>query len=327
MLAQPFDLKKLTVTGDPRVVAEHIVENSDDHHFEFSASSNGRLTYRSASTDARLAWVDRSGKTIEVFGEPRRFSAFSISPDQRRIAFGQLDADGRGTDIWLSDSERGMTSRLTFDPATDDMPVWSPDGSKIVFSSMRTGNLGELYITTVANPGNVERIGSSDGSIPLAWSHDGKFILSLKIKPADFDIWTYSTQSHELHPYLASPFSESAATFSPDDAWIAYVSDESGRDEVYVERFPTHASRRQISNGGGTFPQWSGDGKELAFAAPGGMLMSVDLTNEKSSPKPLFRLPGTKYQVARDGQRFLVDQPVDDLTRVPLTFVSNWLAP
>ncbi|MDQ6799279.1 MAG: serine/threonine-protein kinase [Acidobacteriota bacterium] len=326
LLAQAFDLKKLTVTGEPRVIAEHIVENGDNHHFEFSASSNGRLTYRSASTDARLAWVDRSGKAIEIFGEPRRLGAFRLSPDERRIAFGQLDADGRGTDIWLSDSDRGMISRLTFDPATDDLPAWSPDGSKIVFSSMRSGSLGELYITEVANPSRAERIAGSDGCAPLDWSHSGKFILAWKQKPSDLDIWMYSTESHQLQPYLATQFVESTIAFSPDDAWVAYVTDESGRDEVYVERFPSHAARRQISNGGAAHPRWRGDGRELFYYAPGGMLMSVDMTSGKSTPRPLFQLPGNKYEVALDGQRFLVDQPVDNVNAVPLTFVSNWLA-
>jgi Tol biopolymer transport system component len=149
----------------------------------------------------------------------------------------------------------------------------------------------------------------------------------MKQKPADLDIWVYATQSHELRPYLATPFVERDPSFSPDDAWIAYVSNESGRDEIYVERFPTHDARRQISNGGGQAPRWRGDGKELFFVAPGGTLMAVDFTNEKAAPKALFRLPGNGYDVARDGQRFLIDQPVDDVSTVPLTFVSNWRGP
>jgi len=327
LLAQPFDTKTLMLHGEPRVVAEHVVENGDNHHFEFSASANGRLTYRSASADARLAWADRTGKMIETVSEPRRMGGFRIAPDQQRIAYGQLDADGRGDDIWLIDSARGMTTRLTFDPASDDLPNWSPDGSKIAFGSMRTGSLGELYITDVASPANAERMGAAtDGFVPLGWSQDGQFIVGLKEKKADLDVYLYSTASHEVRPYLATPFVESAAALSPDDSWIAFVTNESGRDEVYVERFPSHAGRRQISNGGAGTPRWRGDGRELFYVVRGGMLMSVDMTNDKSAPKPLFRLPGSRYDVTRDAQRFLIDQPVDDLENVPLTFVSNWMA-
>jgi eukaryotic-like serine/threonine-protein kinase len=264
---------------------------------------------------------------IETVGEPRRLGIFCISPDQQRIAFGQLDADGRGGDIWLIDTARGMTTRLTFDPASDDFPVWSPDGTKIAFVSLRTGPLGNLYVTDVANPANVQRLTDlTDDLWTLAWSHDGRFILIVRVKKSDLDLWLYSVESHELRPYLATPFVESAGVFSPDDSWIAYVTDESGRNEVYVERFPSHAARRQVSTGGGDFPRWRGDGRELFYVVPGGMLISVDMTNDRSTPRPLFRLPGWKYDVAADGQRFLVDQPVDDLMRVPLTFVSNWMA-
>jgi Tol biopolymer transport system component len=121
------------------------------------------------ASDARLAWVDSAGKTIEVVGEPRRLGPFRISPNQKRIAFGQVDPDGRGTEIWLTDSDRGILTRLTFDPATDDTPIWSGDGSKIVFGSMRSGTLGELCVAEVANPSNVEHVAASDGLIPQSW--------------------------------------------------------------------------------------------------------------------------------------------------------------
>ena len=145
-------------------------------------------------------------------------------------------------------------------------------------------------------------------------------------RKADTDIWTFSARTGEGKPYISTRFNESAAVLSPDGLSIAYASDESGRTQVYIERYPTHAGRRQVSTGGGYLPFWRSDGRELFYVASGSEVMSVDLTNEASTPKPMFRLPGFSYDITHDGQRFLIDQPVDDNFRSPLTFVSNWMA-
>jgi hypothetical protein len=135
----------------------------------------------------------------------------------------------------------------------------------------------------------------------------------------------YSAKSGKVQPYLKAPsFSYSNPALSPDGRWIAYQSDESGRDEVYVEEFPSHAHRRQISTGGGWYPNWRGDGRELFYIMGDRFLAVADMTNEKSTPKPMFGLPGESYEAAADGQRFLVDTPLEDRLKQPITVVTNW---
>jgi len=322
LLAQRFDVKALAVTGEPRVVAENIADTGTAHKKAFSASSNGRLLYRSARPEAQLTWVDRGGKAIETAGEPRRLGTYvRLSPDQQRIAFDTVDADGRNDDVWMIDRGRGISSRLTFDPASDFSPVWSPDGTKVAFASMRKGN-GDLYVADVASPANAAPLAPSAG--PVSWVGDN--IACVTLRGSLQDLVIYSVKSGRVQPYLSTAFSEDNPALSPDGRWIAYQSDESGHAEIYVEEFPSHAHRRQISNGGGLFPRWRADGRELFYGAFGGTLMAVDMTGDTSTPKPLFHIPGNSYEAAADGQRFLVDQPLEDVTKQPITVVTNWLA-
>ncbi|MEA2163778.1 MAG: eukaryotic-like serine/threonine-protein kinase [Thermoanaerobaculia bacterium] len=326
LMSQAFDPKTLAVSGEPRVIAEQVTQNDDNHHFEFTVSQNGRLLYRSGSPDEQMVWVDRTGHELGVAGPPRRIAVeFRLSPDQQRVVYGQNDADGRADDIWIFDGARNLTTRFTFDPSGDFGPAWSADGTKVAWASTRTG-LGNLYTADVANPSNVRQITSiTDQLAPTSWSRDGAWILVERYNKSDTDIWMFPANGGEGKPYLATGFSEAGAVLSPDNALVAYQSDESGRDEVYVEQFPSHAGRRQISTGGGHLPRWRGDGGELFYIAHGG-LMSAGMTKETEAPKPLFVVPGFAYDAARDGQRFLVDRPVDDNMRSPMTFVSNWMS-
>ncbi|HXH91131.1 MAG TPA: protein kinase [Thermoanaerobaculia bacterium] len=327
LMAQPFDPKTLSLAGEPRVLAEQVVTNDDNHHFEFSASQNGRLVYRSGSPDSQLIWVDRSGHELATVGDARRLGwEARLSPDQQRIATDRNDADGRSDDIWILDFARNVTTRFTFDPAGDYSPVWSPDGSTIAFASMRAG-LGNLFLADAANPTNVRRLTNfpTDQIRPVSWTRDGKMVVAERADKAGIDLWLFPVDGSEGKPYLATPFVELSADVSPDGTYIAYASDESGRDEVYVERFPSHAGRRQVSSSGGDQPRWRNDGRELFYISHG-EVVGVDMTSNTATPKPLFRLPGNSYDIARDGQRFIVDRPLDDNFSSPLTFVSNWMA-
>jgi eukaryotic-like serine/threonine-protein kinase len=325
LMAQKLDVGRKTLTGEPRVLAENLRANSQTgHHFEFSASLGGRLVYRAASSETQLTWVDRTGRQIETVSVPRRYDSMRISPDQRRIAFGDYDADGRSGDLWLLDPARDMTTRFTFDAASDLVPVWSPDGTKIAFASMRQG-FGNTFIADVANPAGAQPLTNfpTETGMPSDWSPDGRTILINVGKSRDSDIWAYSLPEKKLTPYVSTQFQEYDAVFSRDGKFIAYTSEESGQPEVYVERFPTHAERRQVSVGGGYGPRWRADGREL-FYMTAEHVHAVDMTREDATPQVLFRETANVYEPAADGQRFLMTRPLHDITTIPLTFVSRW---
>ena len=325
LIAQKLDLKRLALEGEPRLVAELVTQNDEDHHFEFTMAPNGRLLYRAARMDAQLTWVDRTGRTLGKLGGPARLGfILRLSPDQQRVVTEHMDADGRADDLWLVDGAHGNSTRLTFDPASDATPVWSGDGTKIAFASTRTGvGTGDLYIAEVANPSNAQRaLSLKVGLRPMSWSHDGEWIL-LNVFDTTTQIWVFSTTTHEARPYVVSSFNNRQPALSPDGHTVAYVSDESGREETYVEDFPTHAHRRQISSSGGIMPRWRADGRELFYIA-GGQLMSVDMKNVGTTPEPLFQLPGNSFDVSADGQRFIVDDRLDDSFTMPMTLMSDW---
>jgi serine/threonine protein kinase/Tol biopolymer transport system component len=322
LIAQRFDTKALNVTGEPRVIAENVTPSGDNHLKEFSAAANGRLIYRTARPEAQMTLVDRTGKAAETVGEPRRLgSVFRFSPDQQRIAFDTNDADDRGEDVFVVDRTRGVTSRVTFDPATDFSPTWSPDGTKFVFGSFRVAEQG-MFLADLANPTGARMIAKDFR--PETWV--GDTIAGDTLFSTLTDIRVYSVKTGRVELYLHSTsFSSFNPALSPDGRWIAYESDESGRSEVYVEEFPSHARRRQISTGGGSYPNWRGDGRELFYITGDHFVAAADMTSETSTPKPLFHLAGETYEVAADGQRFLVGQPLEDSTKQPFTVVTNWV--
>jgi eukaryotic-like serine/threonine-protein kinase len=334
LLAQPFDEKALRLTGEPAALAEPLVENASNHRFEFSVSDTGLLTYRSANLDRQLTWLDRSGRRLATVGDPGRTAYVELSPDQRRVAFVTLDQDGREGDIWLRDLARGQTLRLTFDPASDSSPVWSPDGSEIAFRSMRSG-LGDLYRKSATSPGPEEALfKTAETASPVSWSPDGRFLLFevYAASGANVDIWLLPLPAPaKPEPFLKTSFDEVSPQFSRDGRWVAYASNESGRSEVYVRAFPASPMKWQVSTSGGWRPRWRRDGRELFYLAAGGRMMAVSVQAtagrfEAADPRELFRVQTGDYDVAADAQRFLVAAEMEDLTASPLTVVLNWTA-
>jgi Tol biopolymer transport system component/predicted Ser/Thr protein kinase len=324
LMAQPLDLGAKKLTGQPRVIAEHVVPNWQNHHFEFSVAGNGRLVYRTMNPNAQLTWLDRTGKVVATVGEPRVYGEVRISRDQKRIVTSRLDADGRGDDVWLIDPARGMTTRFTFDPAADYGPVWSPDGQRVAFASMRS-SFGDVYVADVGNPVAARRLTNSGEATtwPRDWSPDGKHLAVEFSDRTNTDVALYSFESGQVRPHAATRFEEYSPVFSPDGRQIAYVSEESGRPEIYVEQFPSRAERRQVTTGGALSPRWSADGRELFFLTEGA-LRSVDLSDENATPRLLFATDAQLYDVSADGQQFLLAVPMEHPAGVPLTFVSGW---
>jgi eukaryotic-like serine/threonine-protein kinase len=247
-------------------------------------------------------------------------------------------------DLWLLDLLRRVMTRLTFDASTDMMPVWSPDGTRLAYSSSATGTF-DLY----AKPSNgsgaeVRLVSSPNTKVPLDWSADGRWLLYHEIHPTKGrDLWALDMTSPNGPPRLVANTraQEAMAQFSPDGRWVAYQTDESGRFEVVVQAFPDAGGKSQVSTAGGAAPRWLADGKELFFLAPDATLMALPVTASGpsfSAGTPVALFPtrivdgGTvafnrpQYAVARDG-RFLINQPVADAAAAPITLMLHWRPP
>jgi Tol biopolymer transport system component len=336
LTAQAFDPQRLRLSGEMVPLAEPVGTEMLGDLAAFSVSDNGVLAYSSGQEGAsrELVWLDRTGKQIGSVGPPGEYNNFRLSPDEKRIVIDRSSAQS-SADIWVLDILRGVTSRLTFDPAINDLPIWSPDGLRVLFPSNRKGSF-DLYIKAASGAGQEEplvKLGTLH-AWATDWSRDGRFIL-YEIPGVDTgqDLWIAPLfGDRKPFPYLRTQFNEGEGAFSPDGRWIAYVSDESGRDEIYVQAFPPSGEKRLISTGGGSEPYWRKDGMELFYVAADRNLMAVPIklgtTITPGTPKSLFPVPLSEQQhsfaVTGDGQRFLVSRLVGEMP--PITVVLNWEA-
>jgi len=341
LVAHPFDSRSLQLSGEPITIVDHVAEVGPNHEFDFSASEDGVLAYQSGNPNSQLAWFDREGKKLNPVGEPANYSAVALSPKERYAAVAMLDSDGRVADIWILDLARGSNSRLTFDPAGDGAPVWSPDESTIAFSSNRGGKpyLNINLYTKAANGAGEDRLlfESEGEKYPTSWSRDGSQLLFGNWGPKSRGaIWVVSPAANAGPKAIlqSNAIDYFHSQFSPDAKFIAYGTNESGRPEVYVQPFPPSGKKWQISSNGGGYPLWRADGKELFFVTSDGRVMSAEIrmgtTFESSVPKQLFQADfkitdqGWPYAVAGDGQRFLLNVYAQDNKAAPMTIVLNW---
>jgi Tol biopolymer transport system component len=339
LMAQPFDAGKLELTGEPFLVAEQVGRYTYGRS-PFTVSENAVVYERGELGNSQLAWHDRAGKQISTVGPPGSYYSMWLSPDEKGVAVER--AEGASTDIWLIDIARNTPTRFTFDPAIHRNPIWSPDGSRIAFASNRTG-VPDLYVKSASGSSNEELLlETSSVKFPTDWSLDGKLILyEERSGKGKNDIWLLPLEGDRTpKPFLQDDFYKRGAKFSPDGKWIAYSSDESGQDQVYVKSFPGPGAKYQVSTGGGRQPRWRRDGKEIFYISADGKLMAVEvkagLTFEALAAKPLFDTPikvyvwvaplsKDSYAVSGDGQRFLINNFTE--TSAPLfTVVMNWTA-
>jgi len=337
LMAQRFDPGKTALSGGAFPVAEG-VGVTDQGQASFSVSGTGILVYGSdPGWQRQLVWMDRGGKRLQTVGESGVIRWPRLSPDEKQVAFGLAGAREQTSDIWVRDLARGISTRFTFHPLTESFPVWSPDGSRIVFSSNREGPQ-TLYVKSASGEGQ-EQLLLKTGKPMFAsdWAAGGRLLLYAELDPkTNFDLWVLPMEG-ERKPavFLRTESNERGGEFSPDGKWIAYASDESGRYEVWLQPYPATGAKWQVSNDGGMQPRWRRDGKELFWLDGDGSLMAAEVSAGSAfpagTPQPLFEtgLMGNfeRYAVSGDGKRFLVPMPAEgpEGSR-PLTVVQNWLA-
>jgi len=331
LMAQAFDPRKLELQGEGIPVAEQVLlPPAPGRGFAaFSASRNGVLAYRTlgqASTE--LVWFDRQGKRVGTVGEPGNYAVPALSPDKKKLAVTRIDAQLGTRDIWLFDLVDGKSSRFTFDPDEETNPTWSPDGNRIAFTFRR--NIFQKAATGAGNPEPLWE--SSDNNLVETWTADGRYI----IYDSEGKLWRLPLNGDRKPTVLLTGVVGDGVNVSPNVKWVAYQAYVSGRMEVFVENFPPSGSKYQISTTGGAEPYWRSDGKELFFIA-GKQLMAVDVNTggpifDFGIPKPLFEVRletesrRSRYQVDANGQKFLVNVPLESTLLAPITVVTNWTA-
>jgi dipeptidyl aminopeptidase/acylaminoacyl peptidase len=271
--------------------------------------------------EGRLTWFDRQGKVVGTAGELGLYRTLTISPDGKRVAFERNDPQTQNRDIWLLEVASGKTTRFTSDPGWDAFPTWSPDGSRIIFTSNR-GGVYDLYQKAADGRGNEELLyQSSEGKGPNSWSSDGKFLIFYSLgQPTHLRLLAVAGPAdRKPAPLINDQFTSITGRFSPDGRWIAYVSNESGKNEISVRPFDAAAGVAGepviVTSGGGRTPLWRGDGKELFYVAPDGTATAVEVTAgtafHAATPKPLFQVPSGVlfWDVSPDGARFLMPAP------------------
>jgi hypothetical protein len=342
LMAQPFDVAALKLTGEAVPIAEQVqVGRQVGSRGAFSVSETGVLAYQVGSAEDRsqLFWLDRVGRAIGPVGEPAEYGNIWLSPDAKHVMASVLDPVRRSRDIWRVDVESGVRTRLTFGPGDEESPIWSPDGSRVVFCARPKGSY-DLYQKASSGVGADELLLQDEfDKSPTGWSPDGRFILYFR--PAvstaeEADLWVLPLfGDRQPHPFLQTPFNEAQGRFSPDGRWVAYVSHEAGGPEVYVAPFPIATGKWRISTAGGSWPQWRRDGKEIFYVQPENKLMAAAVDGRASvfevgAVRLLFETRWKSYGnpcvASGDGQRFLVNMLLEETTSVPITLVVNWPA-
>ena len=335
LLAQPFDAAKLQTTGDAMPVVEQVDTAGPTRYFH--ASRNGTLAYASggAGTGSQITWYDRSGKAVGTVGKPVENETPRLSPNGKMVASGRTDQQTRRHDIWLTDLVRGSEQRLTF-AGNNRYPVWSPDGLRVAYSQH---DKQKVAVRSADGTGQ-EEILESAFRLPMDWTRDGRYLVSTTSSDnpkTGNDLWALPLAEGKPAgnpvPLRETEFNESHGRVSPDGHWLAYQSNETKRNEVYVVGFPSLNGHWQVSVDGGRCPVWSRDGRELYFVSTNNKMMAAEIKPgpqfEASVPKPLFdvRLGNgvASYDVSADG-RFLIATPVEQSASVPMTVVLNWQA-
>jgi Tol biopolymer transport system component len=337
LLAQRFDLKRFALIGDPTAVLTDIQYQPQVRRAVFAVSDNDVLV---GQTGAGIAfsqplWFDRKGHQEGAVGKAGVYGSVFIAANGRSVAVDSTDMTSLNTDVWTYELQRENAQRLTFDPGFDVVPIWSPDASRLVFSSNR-GEHVDLYMKN-SDGAETEKVIVHDefNKIPSDWFRNGEYILYTRGP----DLWFLTLPALKSTLFIKAPSIVRNGQFSPDGKWVAYASNETGKWEIYVTSFPDARGKWQVSTGGGEEPRWRGDGKELFYISSDSKMMAVPVTIganfDAGAPVALFqavpRQPVSTndqfvYDVARDGQRFLILTQVKRPESRPMSVILNWSA-
>ena len=342
LMARPFNPRTLEITGEAAPVAEHIAVNGSVSRPIFSVSENGSLVYESGETAGNwnLEWIARDGKPVSTVAQSDRYFYPALSPDGTRLAVNLFNGTQGTQDIWIFDLVRGTKTRLTFGTTSQLAPAWSPDGKTIFYQSNATGGF-HIYSKPADGSGSEQTVIESkdaEEQVPSP-SPDGRYLVYLRRSgsQASTDLWAVPLFSDRKPiPIVQTAFLKNGAAVSPDGRWLAYQTNESGRNEIYVTAFPAGGAKWQVSTNGGGAARWRKDGKELFFLDPTDNIVAVDVNVSGNAPQlgvphALFQANAIQRQtgpfdVTGDGKKFLVNVGNLKEGSDPLTLVLNWTA-
>lgn len=337
-----IDTSNGTIFGNPSIVANVVATQPSTFWAALTASTSGTVIYdtETGASLSVLTWMDRTGKVLGTLGDPAVQCNPTLSPDDRRVAVDISDQKANNVDIWFLSTTGSSSSRFTFDPAEEVVGVWSRDGKQVAYRSAGSaagyGNLFRKPANGLEHEKSLLKIRFADDLIPNSWALGDKQILITHQTPEGYHLEVVPAAGGETVPFQKDRGNQIDGQISPDGKWVAYSSDESGIWEIYVTTFPAGAGKWQVSRGGGTEPRWRGDGKEIYYVAPGGMITAVSVSASgeffTGTPTPLFQFHGRaaisstdsfSYDVTKDGKRFLVNRYVKPEKIAPLTIVLN----
>lgn len=345
LIAAAFDPASRKVIGNPVTVVKNVKQSSArGNSYQFTISDAGTLAYLPAPADGnagtRLVVVGRDGNSSLLPVEARDYSDPRVSPDGRLIA---VHLQGDQNDVWVTDLARGTLTRLSFDAGEDETPVWSPDGRFVAWAASRSDVMRGIYRRAADGTGQEELLWKLDKHAHVRDSlPDGRGLVIEILDPgSNIDIWRLDLDGKPTATvYLQTPFNERTSRLSPDGRWLAYVSDESGRDEIYIQSFPQPGTKLPVSRNGGDQPVWSRDGRSIFFRGGG----AIQEASFEASPRPMvglarslfadhFESPQgsghTSYDIFPDGRFLMIQaseaQPGTIVARPEIIFVFNWL--
>ena len=345
LVAQRFDTGSLELKGEAITIAEGVAYDESTIHSLFTASQNGILVYQTGDVQvgSRLIFFDRNGKRLRIIGDRGEYLLPRISADGKRLATDMYSYQSHNIDIWIYDIERNSKTRFTFNPSSEQYPIWSGDGGRIYFNDNPEG-VFDLYRKSSTGAGSQELVlHTAEDKLPLDISADGKFLLYQAYggPRTQSDLWIVPLdgieQGRDRKPivFLQTEFNETDGRFSPDSRWIAYTSNESGQNEIYLRTVSPSNGRWQVSTAGGRGPRWRRDGKELYYLSPDNKIMVAAISSNSASVEvsdvhPLLEVPllvqlvFPGYDVSADGSRFLVNVQSETQNQTPLSLTVNW---